>query len=97
MHEKDVGEKTLESLNDVFADIINGLLFEGRQVLDEDALTDAQPNTFLKHEGELHELERDVAKFWTDNTGERINVRIALIGIENQTDYDADMPLRVIG
>ncbi len=33
----------------------------------------------------------------TDQKGERVNVRIALLGIENQTSYDRDMPLRVIG
>ena len=33
MGEKDIIEKTLESYNDVFADIINGLLFQGEQSL----------------------------------------------------------------
>lgn len=30
MAEKDVAEKTLEAYNDVFADIVNVLLFQGR-------------------------------------------------------------------
>ena len=33
MAEKDVTEKILESYNDVFADIVNVLLFGGRQVV----------------------------------------------------------------
>lgn len=43
MAEKDITEKTLEAFNDVFADIVNGLLFHGEQVIQEQALTDAQP------------------------------------------------------
>lgn len=31
MAEKDIAEKTLEAYNDVFADIINVLLFNGEQ------------------------------------------------------------------
>ena len=37
--EKDIAEKTLEAYNDVFADIVNGLLFEGKQVVREEALS----------------------------------------------------------
>ena len=97
MAKKDMTEKTLEALNDVFADIVNGLLFKGEQVLREDDLTDAQPFSMYKADGKLHEQERDVAKYWIDQSGERIRVRIAFLGIENQTKYDKDMPLRVMG
>ena len=92
MAEKDIAEKTLESYNDVFADIVNGLLFQGRSIVAEDALTDAQPFSMYKAEGGLHEQERDVSKYWGDYP-----VRIALLGLENQTDVDRDMPLRVMG
>ena len=96
--EKDITEKTLEAYGDVFADIVNGLLFDGEQVLAEQSLTDAQTFSMYKEEGRrLHEQERDVSKYWVDQNGERVNVRIALLGIENQTSYDRDMPLRVIG
>ncbi len=43
MGEKDIIQKTLESYNDVFADIVNVLLFNGKRVITEDSLTDAQP------------------------------------------------------
>lgn len=92
MAEKDIAEKNLEAYDDVFADIINGLLFEGRPLVTEDALTDAQPFSMYKVDGGLHEQERDVSKYWND-----FPVRIALLGLENQTDIDRDMPLRVIG
>jgi hypothetical protein len=38
MAEKDIAEKILLSYPDVFADIVNGLLFEGRPVVSESAL-----------------------------------------------------------
>ena len=37
MAEKDITEKTLEAYNDVFADIINVLLFNGRRYVKENA------------------------------------------------------------
>ena len=37
MAEKDMTEKALEAFNDVFADIVNNLLFQGRKrILEED-------------------------------------------------------------
>ena len=97
MPEKDMTEKTLEAWNDVFADIVNGLLYEGRQVVKEDALIDAQPVSIYKADGTVHEQERDVAKYWIRPDGTQANVRLALLGFENQTAYDADMVLRVFG
>lgn len=48
MGEKDITEKTLEAYNDVFADIVNGLLFGGEQVVKEDQLVDVQPTSMYK-------------------------------------------------
>ena len=39
----------------------------------------------------MHEQERDVAKFWKKG-----QIRIAFIGLENQTKIEADIPLRVV-
>ena len=94
---KDITEKTLEAYNDVFADIVNGLLFQGRPVIQEYALTDAQPFSMYKADGKLHEQERDVAKYWNQTSSKCISVRIAFLGFENQTKYEKDLPLRVIG
>ena len=96
MAQKDIIEKTLEGYNDVFADIVNGLLFGGEPVIDEKALVDATPTSMYKIAGGVHEQERDVAKYWV-RQGEKVNVRISLLGMENQTRYDPDMPLRVMG
>ena len=59
MGEKDITEKTLASYNDVFSDIVNGLLFDGRPVVDPDALSDAAPYSMYKADGKVHEQERD--------------------------------------
>ena len=92
MSEKDIGEKTLEAYNDVFADIVNVLLFDGKPLVKEDALTDASCLSQYKADDRLHEQERDVAKFW-QNDG---SIRICLYGLENQTAVDYDLPLRII-
>ena len=91
MAEQDMTEKTLESYNDVFADIVNVLLFKGKRLIGEDDLTPESLRSIYKADGKLHEQERDVAKRW-----QKGNVRIAILGFENQTEADADMPLRVI-
>ena len=90
MAEKDIAEKTLETYNDVFADIINVLLFNGEERIKEDELEEESPNSSYKSDGKLHAQERDVAKYWRKGL-----VRIALYGLENQTDIDRDMPLRL--
>ena len=93
MGEKDIAEKTLEAYNDVFCDIVNVLLFDGKELVKEDELTDAAPLSQYKADGgKLYEQERDVAKFWKEG-----RIRLCLYGLENQTDIDSDMPLRVIG
>ena len=91
MGEKDVLEKTLESYNDVFADIVNGFLFHGAQVIKEEDLTDAQTFSMYKEDKKHKSQDRDVAKYW-----QKGSIRLSFIGLENQTEPDADMPLRVI-
>ena len=92
MAEKDMTEKTLEAYNDVFADLLNVLLFGGRRIVKEEDLEDETPRSMYKADGKLHEEERDIAKRWKD-----CGVRIALFGIENQTEPEGNMPIRVIG
>ena len=65
MAEKDAAEKILESYNDVFADIVNALIFNGDDVVSEDELSDAQTFSAYKFENSLKSQERDVAKYWT--------------------------------
>lgn len=92
MGKKDIRQKTLEELDEVFADIINVLLFNGRRLVKEKDLTDLNPRSNYNARGKIREQERDVAKLWKKH-----EVRIALLGLENQTREDADMPIRMIG
>ena len=89
---KDIMEKTLESFNDVFADVANALLFNGAERVKEDELEQAAPVSYYKAEGKVRGQERDTAKFW-----KQVNLRIALFGSENETEPEDDVPLRVIG
>ena len=91
MQEKDITQKILEQFNDVFSDIVNVLLFDGKDVVEEDSLIDTPTKSMMKIDGKVHSQDRDVAKYWQNS---RIN--IALFGFENQTVPDKLMPLRVI-
>ena len=93
MGRKDITEKHFEEINKIFADIINGTLFEGKQTIKEDELFDLPAKSQYKADnGKIHEQERDIAKRWS-----REDVVFSIIGIENQTVIDKDMVLRVIG
>ena len=85
MAEKDVTQKILESYNDVFADIVNVLLFDGEQVIAPDELEDQAPRAYYKADGRVREIERDVAKRWKKG-----NIRVACVGFENQTQADPE-------
>ncbi len=95
MGQKDITQKNFEAYNDVFSDIVNGTLFDGREVIKPEALVDAVAKSQYKaDDNAIHEQERDVAKYWTDKN---CYIRLALLGVENQLAIDMDMPLRVIG
>ena len=46
---KDIAKKRLEDYNDVYADIFNGLLFEGAKVLEEDFLVSLPTEAFTRN------------------------------------------------
>ena len=95
MGQKDITQKNFEAYNDVFSDIVNGTLFDGREVIKPEALVDAMAKSQYKADDNvIHEQERDVAKYWTDKN---CYIRLAMLGVENQLAIDMDMPLRVIG
>ena len=93
MLDYDITEKLLEDYNDVFADIVNTLLFDGNERVKEDSLEDSKINSAYKAEdGKLHEQERDVSKYWKEG-----NTNLLVVGIENQTKAEKLMPARIIG
>ena len=59
MAEKDIAEKILEAYNEVFADIVNVLLFHGKEVIKPDELVEQAPRAAYKADGILREIERD--------------------------------------
>lgn len=91
MGEKDIVEKNLESYGDVFADIVNVLLFGGKRIVKEEELESDNTDSMFKNDGRLHEQARDVSKIW-----KKKEIRVSIIGFENQTVQDYKMPLRVI-
>jgi hypothetical protein len=90
--EKDITERTLESYNDVFADIVNVLLFNGEQIVKEDDLEQVTTNSCYKIGDNIKEQERDEEKLWKNNL-----IRISAFGFENQTIVEKKMPLRIMG
>lgn len=93
MAEKDTGEKYLEEYPDVFADIVNVLLLEGEYIRPEE-LYDGPTESIYKAENgiDIKEQRRDISKYYIKD-----NKIKALIGIENQSTIDYDMPIRVSG
>lgn len=93
MGEKDISEKLLADYEDVFADIVNVLLFHGEKRVIPSSLQSTENRSHYKaDDSKLHEQERDILKAWTDG-----HIRIALIGLEDQTIPDAKMPVRIFG
>ncbi len=93
MAEKDLVEKKLEDHNDVFADILNTLLFKKR-VLKENKLWSGPTESIYKSDkGRLQDQRRDTFKSYRDG----VCLVIASFGIENQSDYDRTLPVRILG
>ena len=55
MGEKDKAENYLEGYNDVFADLVNVLLFDGNRVVNPNQLRQGRERAVYKADGELHE------------------------------------------
>lgn len=91
MGTKDTTQKRLEDFEDIFADISNVLLYDGEDVIKEKELETITAKDTYTVEKQIHEVERDVVKRWKHHS-----LHISLIGLENQTDPDYKMPMRVI-
>lgn len=91
MGKYDINQKLLEDYNDVFADIMNVFLFNGEQRVKEKDLHSTKDKSAYRHNGKIHEQERDVIKKWQSSY-----INLAIIGLENQMKTDAKAPLRVL-
>lgn len=93
MGQKDIVENNLLVKNDIFADVANGLIFHGKQIIKPEDLEDAEPRSvYTANNGKIHRQERDVSKYW-----KKCGFVISLLNVENQTKEEGDMPFRVIG
>ena len=92
MGEKDIAEKIFIDLNDVFADIINVLIFDGEEIVHENSLTNLNSTSQFKiDKNKLHEQDRDIFKLWRG-----YGINLVMFGVENQTTPNKYMPFRVI-
>ena len=66
-NEKDILEKHLESFNDVFADMINVLIYGGKETIGENDLQDINPTSYYVEDEQIREQERDISKKWKKN------------------------------
>ena len=92
MGQKDKVEKLLEDYPDVFADIINVLIYDGKQVIKPQKLSETKVKSQYKAaDDSLHEQERDILKVWEKGKDYKI-----IFGMENQTNTDKTMTFRVM-
>ena len=95
MGTKDLASKKLEDYNDVFADILNTLLFK-KKFIDERYLRDTSTESIYKTDEEpLNEQRRDTLKNYFSNS-DNAEFLVAAFGMENQTSFEKMMPFRVM-
>ena len=69
------------------------MIFAGEQrILPESLENTAVHSQYKADDEKVHELERDVTKYWKDQ-----DVQLAICGIENQSSVEKYMPFRIIG
>ena len=66
LKEKDIVEKSLEDYDDVFADIVNGLLFEGENTVDPDGLVEQHPASYYRSHGIAWLTDEEIKRFKSD-------------------------------
>ena len=93
MGQKDLREKNLEFYPDVFADILNALLYEGKPVIDAGLLQPAPTETvYRSKDGQIRNQFHDVSKYLIRNG--MIKRQYTL---ENETVINRRMVLRKAG
>ncbi|MEG0369559.1 MAG: Rpn family recombination-promoting nuclease/putative transposase [Hungatella sp.] len=92
MGAKDHSEKLLEDYEDVFADIVNVLAFQGERLLQEENILPGPTESIYKDEQEeLRQQIRDVLKYDRDE-----KTTFSVIGLENQSTVNREMVFRVM-
>ena len=92
MSDKDIVEKKLEDYNDVFAEILNVLLFQ-KDLVKETQLENGPTESVYKADSkELRGQFRDTSKYY-----KKAGITISSFGMDNQPVTGYDMPVRVMG
>ena len=91
MGKKDIIDKKIEKNNDVFADIFNTLLFK-EEVIRPEKLKPGVTNVIVEDKEADKDRYRDECKLYEESS-----LVVVSLGIENQTEKDNLMPLRVMG
>ena len=93
MGKKDKAEKVFVGCRDVFAELINGLIHEGKRIVREENLLPGPTESFYKSEGdEIRNQFRDCSMYEMAE-----NQVHTLYNLENQSMTDERMPLRCAG
>lgn len=93
MGQKDLATKKLEDHTDVFADILNTLLFK-KNYVDERYLEPGQKDSIYKTDASAaREQHRDTLMNYVDN----LRFMLAAIGVENEVKVEKFMPVRTMG
>ncbi len=83
---------SLESYNEVFADIFNVLVFKKKWIREENLHSLDPVSIYKAADRSLGLQQRDILKEYSSG-----RCLIASLGIENQSGIDPDMPIRVMG
>ncbi|MCM1160668.1 MAG: Rpn family recombination-promoting nuclease/putative transposase [Roseburia sp.] len=95
--EKDLLQKRYLSDNERYADLINGFLFAGKQVVSAKQLSELDTQTgFWRIPGFSVKYRKGRQKYRDLIRKAAFGVNFAVFGIENQTEVDYLMPLRVM-
>ena len=93
MGSKDKTEKLFMTCHDVFAELINGLIYHGKEVLEEKSLIPGPTESIYQgSEAELFSQFQDCSMYDVHNGQVH-----ALYTLENQSSIDSRMPLRCAG
>ena len=90
MGKPDVDESDYLENAEIFADLINGVLYQGEQVVKPQALKEQDGELRSIQSGGVKKTVRDKVRLWNGNT------ILAIFALENQTKIDYHMVLRAM-
>ena len=95
---KDLTAKSLEAKNDIFAKIFNTLVFSSDEtkIMPEYLTDEPTESIYTDYDGNYRNMYRDVCKKYSVPDNNQY-LSLVCLGIENQTQIDRNMPIRVLG